>query len=116
MNLCIIGAGYVGLTTAAALANLGHQVMCADTDADKIACLNACECPIHEPDLAETLRRNLNAGRLTFTADTCAAVRASEIVFVAVGTPLDSNGRPGLRQLRAAAPSRQQRRTATAPH
>ena len=73
-------------------------------------------CAIHEPTLPEMLRCNLAAGRLIFTTDTPAAVRSSEVVFIAVGTPLDSNGRPDLRQLRAAAPPRQQRQTAAAPH
>jgi UDPglucose 6-dehydrogenase len=103
LEVCVIGAGYVGLATAAALANLGHIVICTDTDADKIARLCAGECPIREPDLPEALRHNLDAGRLTFTTDTPAAVRSPEVVFIAVGTPLDANGCADLSHLRAAA-------------
>jgi len=103
LNLCIIGAGHVGLATAAAFANLGHDVICADTDADKIALLNAGECRIREPILPEVLRRNLVAGRLSFTTDTSAAVRSSEIIFIAVGTPLDADNRADLSHLHAAA-------------
>ena len=103
MEVCVIGAGYVGLATAAVLANLGHYVICADTDVDKIACLNAGECPIDEPGLPRILRRYLDAKRLTFTTDTPAAVGTSEIVFIAVGTPLDANRSADLSQLRAAA-------------
>jgi len=102
LDLCITGAGCVGLATAAVLADLGHRVVCADTDADKIARLNAGDCPIHEPDLAETLRRNLASGRLSFTTDTPAAIRSSEVVFIAVGTPLDANGCADVSQLGAA--------------
>jgi UDPglucose 6-dehydrogenase len=103
LDLCVIGSGYVGLATAATLANLGHRVICADIDADKIARLNAGECPIREPILPEMLRRGLDAGRLTFSLDTSAAVRSSEVVFIAVGTPLDANRSADLSQLRAAA-------------
>ena len=116
MDLSVIGAGYVGLATSAILADLDHHVICADTDAHKIEHLAVGNCAIHEPTLPEMLRCNLAAGRLIFTTDTPAAVRSSEVVFIAVGTPLDSNGRPDLRQLRAAAPPRQQRQTAAAPH
>jgi len=103
LGLWVIGAGYVGLATAVVFADLGCNVICADTDADKIARLNAGECPIHELLLAETLCRNLVSGRLSFTTDTPAAVRSCEIVFIAVGTPLDTNGCADLSHLRAAA-------------
>jgi len=103
LSVCVIGAGYVGLATAAVLADLGHRVVCADTDANRIDSLNGGQCPIHEPDLPRMLRRNVKAQRLSFTTDTPAALRSSEIVFIAVGTPLDANGSADLSHLRAAA-------------
>jgi len=102
LNLCIIGAGYVGLATAAVFADLGHHVICADIDAAKIDSLGTGECPIDEPGLPRILRRYLDAKRLTFTTDTSAAVGCSEIVFIAVGTPLDADGSADLSHLRAA--------------
>lgn len=103
MDLCIIGVGYVGLATAAVLANLGRHVFCVDADATRIECLRKGECPIHEPGLRESLCSNLENGRLSFTTDTPAAVHAADIVFIAVGTPVDANNCANLFHLRAAA-------------
>ena len=91
LSVAVIGTGYVGLVTGACLAELGHRVVCVDTDAGKIARLGAGEMPIYEPGLSELVRAN--AGRLTFTTEIEAAARArADIVFIAVGTPTESNG------------------------
>jgi UDPglucose 6-dehydrogenase len=101
MNVCIIGTGYVGLTTGACLAYLGHHVTCIDTDAAKISCLRMGETPIYEPhlqDLLATARHNLE-----FTTDYSDGISAADVVFIAVGTPPSPDGSPDLRYLRAAA-------------
>jgi len=77
--------GHVGLVTAAVFADLGNDVVGADVDAAKIACLRAGECPFYEPGLQELLHRNLEERRIAFTTDTAAAVSASDIVFITVG-------------------------------
>ena len=92
MNICVIGAGYVGLVTAACFAELGLQVLCADHDADKIAGLARGEVPIYEPGLAGLVARNLEQKRLSFTTDTALAVRESLVVFIAVQTPARGDG------------------------
>jgi len=103
MNISVIGMGYVGLATAAVFADLGNDVIGADVDAAKIAALRAGEPPIFEPGLKEMLRRNLDEGRISFTTDTAEAVRASEVVFIAVGTPANTDGDTDLSQVEAAA-------------
>jgi len=95
--------GYVGLATAAVFADLGNDVIGADVDAAKIAALRAGEPPIFEPGLKEMLRRNLDESRISFTTDTAEAVRASEVVFIAVGTPANTDGDTDLSQVEAAA-------------
>jgi len=95
--------GYVGLATAAVFADLGNDVIGADIDAAKIAALRAGEPPIFEPGLKEMLRRNLDESRISFTTDTAEAVRASEVVFIAVGTPANTDGDTDLSQVEAAA-------------
>lgn len=88
MRVSIVGTGYVGLVTGACLAHLGHQVVCVDVDAAKVDRINAGEVPIHERGLAEILRREVGR-RLTATTDLAAAVGATEVTLVAVGTPFD---------------------------
>ncbi|MEJ2187130.1 MAG: UDP-glucose 6-dehydrogenase, partial [Gemmatimonadota bacterium] len=92
MHVAVIGTGYVGLDVGAGLADTGNDVICADIDADKIDRLNAGEIPIYEPGLEPLVARNLEAGRLRFTTDVGQAVEASDIIFIAVGTPPDENG------------------------
>ncbi len=87
MNLAIIGCGYVGLVTGACLAEHGHQVICVDQDEPRIAALRQGQVPIFEPGLSELIVRNVAHGRISFSTDLAAAVRASQIVFIAVGTP-----------------------------
>jgi UDPglucose 6-dehydrogenase len=99
MRIGVVGTGYVGLVVGAGLAETGNDVICADIDADKIARLNRGEIPIFEPGLDQLVRRNLEDGRLRFTTDVGEAVRASEIIFIAVGTPPDENGSADLQHV-----------------
>jgi len=92
MNIAIIGTGYVGLVTGVCFAEFGLNVTCVDRDEARIARLARGESPIHEPRLAEMLRRNLDDGRLHFTTDAGRAVRQSLVVFIAVGTPPREDG------------------------
>ena len=87
MRVTIIGSGYVGLVTGTCLADCGHEVVCVDKDADKIAALKAGHIPIYEPGLKELVARNSSAGRLSFTTGLGVALADSEVAFIAVGTP-----------------------------
>jgi len=87
MRVLMLGAGYVGLVSAACFADFGHQVVCVDSDAGKIAALRAGRIPIFEPGLGELVSANLTAGRLTFETDLTNAMGDAEVVFLAVGTP-----------------------------
>jgi UDPglucose 6-dehydrogenase len=86
MRVTMIGAGYVGLVSGACFAEFGHQVVCIDKDAGKVAALNRGEIPIFEPGLDALVEANMRQGRLEFAADT-ARVRDADAVFIAVGTP-----------------------------
>lgn len=96
MKICVVGAGYVGLVTGTCLAESGNDVMMVDIDEEKVRRLSAGISPIYEPSLEELLKRNLAEKRLSFGIDLAAAVRASAIVFVAVGTPASDDGRADL--------------------
>lgn len=87
MRIAMIGTGYVGLVSGACFADFGHEVICVDKDAKKIAALGKGEIPIFEPGLDELVARNARERRLSFTTDLGPAVREAEVVFVAVGTP-----------------------------
>jgi UDPglucose 6-dehydrogenase len=87
MRVTIIGAGYVGLVSGACFADFGHVVTCVDKDAGKIAELERGEIPIFEPGLDAIVARNVEAGRLTFAISSDAAIRATEVFLIAVGTP-----------------------------
>jgi UDPglucose 6-dehydrogenase len=87
-----VGSGYVGLVVGACLAENGNSVVCVDSDAEKIAALCGGAIPIYEPGLAEMVPRNVAEERLRFTTDLAGAVRASEVVFIAVGTPEGEDG------------------------
>ena len=104
MRVAVIGAGYVGLVTAAALAELGHSVVCVDSDARKVAALTAGRLDILEPGLEQLIVRNAEAGRLTFTGDP-GAVRDAVLAVIAVGTPAAADGTTDLGFVRAAARS-----------
>ena len=88
MNICMIGAGYVGLVSAACFSEFGWNVVCVDNDAEKVEQLRAGEVPIYEPGLDDLLARNLKVGRIEFTDDLKKAVSGSELIFLAVGTPI----------------------------
>lgn len=105
MQITIFGSGYVGLVTAACLADVGHQVLCMDVDADKVAQLKRGEVPIYEPGLTELVQRNYEAGRLHFTTDAETAVAFGVLQFIAVGTPPDEDGSADLQYVLAVARS-----------
>src|SRR4051794_39804945 len=92
MDLSIIGSGYVGLVTGACFADVGHNVICVDNDAQKIKQLQAGEVPIYEPELEEIIHRNVSAGRLRFTGSIKEGVDNSQIIFIAVPTPQQPSG------------------------
>ena len=92
MKICVIGTGYVGLVAGACLADMGNYVICVDNNDDKINALkNGC-IPIYEPGLEELVKANFHENRLSFSTDLADAVRKSEVCFIAVGTPQDSDG------------------------
>ncbi len=104
-NITVIGTGYVGLVTGTCLADLGNRVVGLDIDENKIQCLNEGRVPIFEPGLEELIRRNREAGRLSFTTSYEEALKDAEFVFVAVGTPEGVDGEADLRYVRMAAES-----------
>ena len=103
MKVTVVGAGYVGLVTAACLAEMGNHVVCLDLDARKIEMLQRGEVPIHEPGLAAMVVRNAAAARLQFTLDAPAAVAHGTMQFIGVGTPPDEDGSADLQYVLAAA-------------
>lgn len=103
MKVAVVGTGYVGLVVGACLAETGNDVVCADVDEAKIAGLRENRLPIYEPGLEPLVVRNGRDGRLRFTTDVAGAVRASEIVFIAVGTPPDEDGSADLQHVLAVA-------------
>ena len=92
MNLAVIGCGYVGLVTGACLAEAGHNVICTDVDAGRIAQLQAGKVPIYEQHLDKVLDSARKSGKISFTADAGEAIRASDAIFICVGTPPKENG------------------------
>lgn len=87
MKIAMIGTGYVGLVSGVCFSDFGHEVICVDKNAGKIAQLQKGEVPIFEPGLAALLAKNMAAGRLSFSTDLAAAVAGAEAIFIAVGTP-----------------------------
>ena len=87
MRISIFGCGYVGLVTGACLAEIGHEIVCTDTDEAKIRTLQQGGMPIYEPTLDQIVKRNVSAQRLLFTADLAEAVRFGDAIFICVGTP-----------------------------
>jgi UDPglucose 6-dehydrogenase len=104
-NITVIGVGYVGLVTGTCFADLGNTVCCLDVDELKVNTLKSGGIPIYEPGLEEMVRRNVHAGRLTFTTDYAEALREAKFVFIAVGTPEGVDGEADLKYVRAAAES-----------
>ncbi|MDP8230739.1 MAG: UDP-glucose/GDP-mannose dehydrogenase family protein [Candidatus Gorgyraea atricola] len=96
MNICIIGAGYVGLVTGACFADLGHKVICVDNDKKKVETLKRSKIPFYEKGLGDMVRRNIKAGRLSFTDSIKDGVKKSLVIFICVGTPSRQNGEADL--------------------
>jgi len=92
MKLTIIGTGYVGLVSGTCFAEVGHHVICVDNDANKVKMLQAGGIPIYEPGLEELVKKNVAAGRLTFTNSTAEGVQKSDVIFIAVPTPPQPDG------------------------
>ena len=90
-QLAVVGAGYVGLVTAACLSEFGHQVTCIEVDEGRLSRLQAGDLPIHEPGLSELVSEHTRDGCLQFTSD-YAAIAAAEFVFIAVPTPSREDG------------------------
>ena len=103
MKITVVGSGYVGLVAAACLAEVGNHVLGLDVNAEKIRILKEGAIPIHEPGLLEIVRRNVENGRLYFTANIEEAVNFGEIQFIAVGTPPDEDGSADLQYVTEAA-------------
>lgn len=103
MKVTIFGTGYVGLVTGACLAEVGHQVTCMDVDVNKIDRLRDGIIPIYEPGLESIVKSNIKSGNLVFTSNAQEAVASSEIQYIAVGTPPDSDGSADLQHVLAVA-------------
>lgn len=97
MNIAIVGTGYVGLVTGTCFAEMGVNVTCVDIDENKISALQNGKIPIYEPGLEEMVIRNQKEGRLNFTTQLASCINNVDIVFSAVGTPLDEDGSADLR-------------------
>ncbi|NOZ06768.1 MAG: UDP-glucose/GDP-mannose dehydrogenase family protein [Chloroflexi bacterium] len=106
-DICVVGTGYVGLVTGACFADLGNDVVCLDIDENKIERLSTGQMPIYEPGLEEVVRRNVAAGRLSFTTSYEEAIKTNQphFLFIAVGTPEGVDGEADLKYVRMAAES-----------
>ena len=96
MNICVVGLGYVGLVTAACLAELGHEVLGIDIDSNRISMLKEGEMPIYEPGLRELISKNHMEGRLSFANSVNTDLDKATLIFIAVGTPSNQDGTPNL--------------------
>lgn len=103
MKITVIGAGYVGLVSAAGFAEMGNDVVCVEADAERVRLLESDVVPIHEPGLEPLLANNSKAGRLSYTSSLERAVRDCEIFFIAVGTPPSADGSPDMSYVYGAA-------------
>ncbi|WP_031302650.1 UDP-glucose/GDP-mannose dehydrogenase family protein [Pseudomonas sp. EGD-AK9] len=103
MQICVIGAGYVGLVTATCFAEMGNRVICVERDPLRVARLARGEVPIYEPGLEAMLKAQLASGQLSFTAQLKAGIRRAEVVFIAVGTPSGEDGSADLSHVLAVA-------------
>ncbi len=104
-KISVIGAGYVGLVTAACFAELGHEVTILEIDPEKLDLLGQGVLPVYEPGLPELWHRNCAEGRLRLTADYAQGLEGSQFAFITVGTPSTSNGKPDLKWVRSATES-----------
>src|SRR6201986_3181347 len=101
--ITVVGSGYVGLVAAACFAEIGHRVLCVDNDEDKVNELNQGLVPIHEEFLPELLGRHRSSGQVQFTTDLGHATQASQVIFIAVGTPQSETGNADLSYVDAVA-------------
>ncbi|MBW3018794.1 nucleotide sugar dehydrogenase, partial [Candidatus Woesearchaeota archaeon] len=97
MKISVFGTGFVGLTTGACLANLGHDVICCDIDQNKITTLQKGELPFYEPGLKEKVAKGIEAGRLKFTTDAKGCIEFGTVIFSCVGTPPQPDGSANLK-------------------
>jgi UDPglucose 6-dehydrogenase len=104
-QICVVGVGYVGLVTAACFADLGNRVVALDVNEQRVENLKKGIMPIYEPGLDELVKRNVKAGRVTFTTSYTEALKGAEYAFIAVGTPSGSDGSADLQYVAAAATS-----------
>ncbi len=113
MRITVFGAGYVGLVQAAVLADVGHDLVCVDLNADKVVRLQCGDIPFYEPGLADLVRATQELGRLTFTTDAERAVAHGEVQFIAVGTPDNDDGSVDLKAVLGVAQTLAERITGT---
>ena len=102
-NICVIGVGYVGLTTGTGFADMGNRVVAVDISAERVENLRKGIMPIYEPGLKEMVERNIKAGRLIFTTSYEEGLKDAEFVFICVGTPEGVDGEADLQYVRVAA-------------
>ncbi|WP_323639486.1 UDP-glucose 6-dehydrogenase TuaD [Bacillus pumilus] len=102
-KIAVIGTGYVGLVSGTCFADIGNRVICCDIDESKINSLKSGVVPIYEPGLKELIETNTEEGRLLFTTNIPAAIRESEIIYIAVGTPMTAQGEADLTYVKAVA-------------
>lgn len=105
MKITVFGTGYVGLVTGVCLAEIGHDVICVDTNTDKINMLKNAKSPIYERGLDELLAKNIAAKKIEFTTDAIYGIKQSEYLFIAVGTPSSNDGSADLQYVYAVAKS-----------
>ncbi|MFC5468122.1 UDP-glucose dehydrogenase family protein [Cohnella suwonensis] len=103
MKISVIGTGYVGLIQGTVLADFGHEVLCMDTDNDKIKDLQAGSIPFYEPGVQSLLHKNISANKISFTSDIKQATEHGDILFIAVGTPSEEDGSADVQQVLKAA-------------
>ncbi len=96
MNINVIGTGYVGLVSGAGLADFGNHVVCSDINKDKINLLKNGKIPFYEPGLTEFVKRNVEAGRLSFSNEVGESIKDADVIFIAVWTPMSDNGEANL--------------------
>ena len=92
MRIVIVGTGYVGLVTGTCFAEMGNNVICVDTNAQKIEMLQNGKIPIYEPGLEGMVIRNMEAGELKFSTSLATSLAKAQVVFIAVGTPMEEDG------------------------
>jgi len=103
MHIAVVGTGYVGLVSGAGMADFGMKVICVDKDREKIKQLQKGRIPFYEPGLEDLVRKNMEAGRLSFTTDLKSAVKQALVIFICVGTPPAPDGSADLSQIKEAA-------------